>query len=50
MAIKRKAMVPSSGLCHMSGEWGEQEVAYPRPEEPVSKKKEEDDLALSCHS
>lgn len=47
MAIRRKAMVPSSGFGHMPGEWGEQEVAYPRPEELVPKKKG-DDRALSC--
>lgn len=41
-AIRRKAMVPSSRFGHMSGEWGEQEVAYPRPEEPVPKKKKKE--------
>lgn len=32
---------------HMSGEWGKQEVTYPRTEDPIPKKKGEDGQALS---
>lgn len=48
MAMRKKTMTPSSGMGHMSGECGEQEGTFPRPEEPVPKEKGEDGWALSC--